>query len=161
MSADDSVLPVRELVERVKDSIAPAAKVSLTDWLSHIGEVLATIVFDSRAQVAMAGFRGAAAAHQIAYSSPQCEVDIQVTPPEAGGGGPVETAWTVRGQVSNAQGEGLRASIAFIDRATRKLAAAMESERDGCFDLALRAGDYDVVVKFGSVFVTLPVLSIT
>lgn len=96
MSTDDSAVPPRRLVDRARALLTPAAS-PLARWWARAVESVATLVFDSRAQTAAAGFRGSAMGRQLLYSTGHGEVDLAITETPSGG-------WAIRGQMDVAGG---------------------------------------------------------
>ncbi len=163
LRTDDSVLPRRELVDRVKDVLRPTPRPSLAEWLAQLGHSAAALVFDSHAELALAGFRGAApAAQQLAFSSEVAEVDLQLSPPDTSprnAGAPA--LWSLRGQVSSPDPDGPvpHAAVALIDQARQQLISAETDDR-GMFTLTAPAGRYDLIVKTAAGAVTLPAINL-
>lgn len=156
MRSDDTVMPRRELVDRVKAAVLPDSRPSLAEWLAQLGRAAAEVVFDSRGEVAMAGFRGGSSiSHQLAFSTPGADIDLQLLGPESAR----DAEWTIRGQVSALDSAAPpRACVALIDHDSRRFLAAADADERGQFELRAPSGCYDLVLKIDGKYVTVPQL---
>lgn len=158
MQSDDTVMPRRELVDRVKASVLPGHRPSLAEWLANLGQAVAEVVFDSRGEVVMAGFRGGASiSHQLAFSTPGADIDLQLSGPESAR----DTEWTIRGQVSALDAaQAPPACAALIEHGSRRFHAAVDTDERGQFELRAPSGCYDLVLKIDGKYVTVPQLMV-
>lgn len=138
MRSDDGVMPRREVVDRVKALALP--KVSA--WWSRAADMVASLVFDSRGQLAVAGFRGATAGRQLSFACDEGEIDLMITEPDAR-----QQAWSIRGQI-DAKGDRLPESIALLTTGAEG-AIEVAVDQSGQFKLVCGASSFDLCVKFG------------
>lgn len=150
MRSDNSIAPPPHAVERaygIFESKAPAAAGSL--W-SQLKQVIAEIVFDSRVQPALSGYRGSDEGYQVSYAVPGGDVDIEVRPDADAAG-----HWSVIGQVSVADSE----PIAVALRASGAAAPLLESmsDRQGVFRLRTdQVGSFELCLRLGGELLVLP-----
>jgi len=110
-------------------------------WVSRARRVLARLVLDTRHPIAVAGFRGAGAGHQLAFRSDVGRLDLQATPrPRAGRDG-----WRLRGQVALDQ-EFELGSVVAAPAGETTTTAGVEPDEHGRFILDLPSGRYDLLV---------------
>ncbi len=155
MRADDSVLPPRAVVDRARDLIGAAptrAAASAAAWWARAIESAAALIFDSRAQTATAGFRGAAMGRQLSFRCEQAEIDLAVT--EAAGGG-----WTIMGQVDPAGGE-MAGSVALVAPDAAEPDAVATLDATGRFRVQTRLPACDVRLLIGGTVVGLGTVSL-
>lgn len=151
MQGDDSALPPRAVVDRARDLMPAARAPSLAGWWGRAVERAAALLFDSRAQTAAAGFRGAAMGRQLSFRCDEMEIDLAVT--EAPGGG-----WTILGQVDPAgHGEG---RVALVGMATDEPAAVAALDPDGAFRVQTRLPACDVRLLIGGQVIGLGVVNL-
>lgn len=152
LRTDDSVTPSREVVERAV-AISSTKHPSLVDRLSETVAMVATLVFDSRGQAALAGFRGGMTGHQMAYSCPVAEIDLQVSPPGASGG-----AWTVRGALDVGpdadDGVGFL-RVGLVRPESRELVCEAPVDGKGGFKLHAPPGVFDLVIETSEDIITV------
>ncbi len=155
LATDDSVAPPVELVRTLKMRLATPEASSLAAWLASLKQSLASIVFDSRNQATVAGFRGGSTgeAVQLAYASEQAQIDLQLSPPESGDRSGV---WTIRGQVdpsvSTAGAELLLASLSPADPAEVSRA---NTDENGMFSMTAPAGEYTLYLRTHDCLITM------
>lgn len=127
MRTDDSVAPRRAVVDRVKDLMPARAGAA---WWARAVECVAALVFDSRAQTAVAGFRGGSIGRQLAFQCELGEIDLSVTDVADS----IGKEWTIRGQMEAAKGPSARA-VAVFAPASAEPAAEVEIDESGQFKL--------------------------
>lgn len=104
LSTDDSVSPSRALTDRAKAIAAAAWDAGslpgrVARWFDRAADAVASLVFDSRAQLAAAGFRGGSSSGtQLAFECDGVEIDLMASEPESAPRG----QWIVQGQVDAA-----------------------------------------------------------
>lgn len=155
LRTSDAAEPGPALVARVKALFRKTVEHGAPGLLERVREIVATLVFDSRAVPVIAGFRGAPSGYQLAYSSEIGDVDLQVTAPEARAGG----LYTVRGQVSLQAPR--PAAPAFLTRPGESLSLASAPVDDrGLFSMKAPAGTFNLHVPLGDALLTVPALQI-
>lgn len=144
LTTDDGRDPSPGLVNAVK-AMATRAGAS---WFAGLRQVLATLVFDSTAQTAVAGFRGVSNATHFTYVAGDVEIDVRVSPPAPGSG-----RYGLMGQVE-APGAALSRAALLDDDG---LAVALGDVDDrGRFKLDAPKGVYDLCVATGDSAIKLP-----
>lgn len=126
-------------------------------WLERLRQRVAQLIFDSRAQPALAGFRGGgSSSYQLAYHNDLGRVELRVSPPQR----PAQDAWRVRGQVTPGQREGDPGSVALLTPGTSHALAVAELDQHGRFKFDTPCGRYDLAVQFGAEALIAPNLEI-
>ncbi|MCP3905125.1 MAG: hypothetical protein GY715_15985 [Planctomycetes bacterium] len=110
-------------------------------WIDRATGILAQLVFDSRAQPAVAGFRASPTTVQLAYEWEDGRVDLQITPDSEGS----EPRRIVRGQARRTPGS--FGSAVLLDTADRTLVVATAIDDHGRFRLSSDTGRYDLVLE--------------
>ena len=97
MRTDESEAPSVVVIKRTIAAFSGGGESQESlGWLEPLRRRVAQLIFDSRAQPALAGFRGASASYQLAYDSDSRRVELRVSPPQRS----ARDAWRVRGQVT-------------------------------------------------------------
>jgi hypothetical protein len=111
-----------------------------TGWLAAARTVVARLVFDGRAEPALAGFRGLADDGHLTWDSDLGRVDLRIAPGARAG-----AAWRLRGQIASVA-EATMVSLrphGSVDPCARSTVDA-----HGRFRLDATAGAYDLVIEF-------------
>ena len=138
LRADDTVPGSAAAVRRALALLQSRDDVLTPDWLAPI-RLFATLVFDSRAQLAMAGYRGSAASYQLAFESEPARVDLQILPQD----GTVGDRWRVRGQVTVRDHAEVDAVTLVAEHTDTALATAVPDQA-GRFKIDSEAGVFDL-----------------
>jgi anti-sigma factor ChrR (cupin superfamily) len=120
-------------------------------WLASAIAKLGTVVYDSRAQVALAGFRGADDGVRMSFVADDVEVDLQFHPEQAAG-------HRVLGQISDPHSTS--AEIALLDTDSGDVIDLQDSDASGVFRLAATPGTYDMLVRVGGRLIKLEKIAI-
>ncbi len=154
MRTDDSVLPPRPTVERAIGIMAMVTSPghSIFSSLNRAAAILASIIFDSRAQAAVAGFRGALAGHQLGFSCPACEIDLQIAQPAPG-----STSFTLRGAIDTTSGAPAT-HVALAHRDSSEPITQAPVDEHGNFRIESGAGDFDLLIAVGDAMVVVEAL---
>jgi len=144
--------PPAEWVSSAKAIFKPAPRVSPVEWLNRAVAAVASLVFDSRSQPALAGMRGESEGTTLSYESPLASVDLQVTGGEASG-------WTVLGQVDAEEATGSK-RLAFVRQGTLEIAAETTTDEHGRFRVCLSAGEYDLLCELSNELLRLDAVRI-
>lgn len=110
-------------------------------WLAAIRAIGADLIFDSRTASATVGFRSAAEAVQLSFSSPAASIDIQVDV------GSSRDRRHVMGQVAASAAAPF--DVLVLDDGGA-VAAQATTDVHGVFSMALAPGTYDLIVHVGS-----------
>lgn len=156
MRGDDSVAPPAAVVARVKALFAKlAAPQERTRWLERVEQAVAALIYDSRTQPALAGYRSAADGFQLSFESESADVDVEVAPlPE-----PPGDRWRIMGQVST-HGDSPQVAIALARSGTFTPVAETVADEHGVFTLSAASGEYDVFLCVSGRVVILPKIAI-
>ncbi|NNM26469.1 MAG: hypothetical protein HKO59_10885, partial [Phycisphaerales bacterium] len=92
---DDSEAPTEAAVRRALAEFrpTPATATPMGTPLAALRRIVAELVFDSRRQTTLAGFRGGVAAYQLGFESTLGRVGVQISETKARDAG-----WRLRGQ---------------------------------------------------------------
>lgn len=116
-----------------------------SEWIEAAECVVADLVFDRRAQVAMPGFRGAGGGVSYAADCGRLDLDIQSSDVEAGTDRGVVR---VRGQFRETSGAVVHAAdrrVLVVDERGLPVVDAVTDER-GAFQIELKSGRVDLIV---------------
>jgi len=142
MRQDDSCAPASDTVERARGILHVAAAQAGERWWKRLIRVAAEVVFDSRLQPALGGFRGRGDDFQLSYDCPIAEVDLQCRPDEHERG---DRCWTLTGQVSS-KSDASRAEIALLRSDSSVPVQTVQADNFGVFHLKAARGDYNLLV---------------
>jgi anti-sigma factor RsiW len=156
LGALDADGPSRTALDRAIGGFArPVPAPASGGWIETACRLVADLVFDSRAQQALAGFRGGSAgAYQLGFEGDDVRVDVQVSrAPEQG-------RWRVRGSVHTA-GRGRTATEAALVHAPGAGIAPRQPIDDrGRFLIDIDPGTYDLVIQFENEALVAPALEL-
>ena len=129
----------------------PATKpASSLSWLEPLKRVVAALIYDSRPQLALAGFRGASTGYQLAYETDEVAVDVEVES-QADGTRPS----TIRGQVS-ANGETKIDGVVLCEPGSFEPRTMATVDKHGLFTLTSVKGNFDLLIAVNGVLVVIP-----
>lgn len=142
LRTDDSVAAPDSLVRRAQAIFesTTAARPGIADALRR---VLARLVFDSRAEVALAGFRGVEDSFQLSYESELATLDLECDL----SGDPNRPTWSIIGQIESDTGAGGLNAVLYPTGSTTPVARTVTDEH-GVFRMELSAGAYELHVEF-------------
>ena len=120
---------------------APAAR---PRFAQQLAEFVARLIFDSRAEPALAGLRGRGSSFQLTYAlwgdaadTESAELDLQAEP------APQSNSWRIVGQVAGCeQNEAMRVDLCRSGSPTP--IQSVEGDRRGTFVLSVEPGTYDL-----------------
>jgi anti-sigma factor RsiW len=148
LRTDTSVVPPAETIARAKQLFAartqPAAAPS---WLERSQRLLASLVFDSRQQAALAGVRGPGAGFQLAFESSVADVDLSIEPS-------ADDDWRLMGQVTPRTG-GSAADVVVTLHGSLAPIRTVSTDEHGVFTLDMPPGRFDVFVAVQNTVVVL------
>ena len=140
---DDGVNPPTEVLERARLIFDPtlhaADRQSLADC---VGDLIARLIFDSRAQPAMAGLRGPATSFQMTWQlAPDSgmELDLQAELTDTPGG----EQWQLVGQVTSRDPIGPM-TVDLCHAGSTASVHSVEADERGSFVLRVEPGPYDL-----------------
>lgn len=139
MRADRSVSAPADSIAAAKSIFRPQPAV--TPWWKRLAEIAAEVVFDSRMQPALAGYRSSpGSGFQIAVESDAGGVDLQFEPQDE-----TREHWRIMGQVSPADGP--NAEVAILMTAGDASVQEASADDSGFFSLTIDRGDYDLCIR--------------
>jgi hypothetical protein len=167
VASDQSAQPPAHTLEAAKAIFDPCAirrrdARGGLDWTSSLRQIVATLVFDSRVQPALAGYRGGSSGFELGFASDAGEIDLQAEPirderPTPGGA----MRWRIIGQVSPNEETGDQpmpeVGVALVkrDEAKPAHARAIDADEHGVFTIQADAGHYDLHVRIGDAVVVI------
>ncbi len=141
LRTDDSEAPAAEVVARAVAALSDKPRATMPGWLVHARRIIAELVFDSRAQFALNGYRGPGSSCQLAYESPCGRVDLRLSANAAG-----PKPWRIRGQV--VLGEDAQVGpVALVAAGTTDPVATVAADQHGRFRIDAATGLYDLLVS--------------
>ncbi len=162
MRTDDTEAPSIAMIKRTVMAFSGAEATDEQSgplaWLEELGHRVAQLIFDSRAQPALAGFRGGTSDYQLTYDSDMGRVELRVSPAER----VAHKAWRVRGQVTPEQHRegGAFGSVILLTPGTTDALAVAELDQYGRFKIDSDGGTYDLAVRCGDEAMIAPNLQI-
>jgi len=138
LRADNTVPATPDAVRRALSLLQSRDEVTAPDWAAPV-RLLAELVFDSRAHMAMTGYRGGAAGYQLAFESEPVRVDLQILPQDRA----VGDRWRVRGQVTVRDDAELGA-VTLVAEQTDTVVATAVPDQAGRFKIDSPAGVFDL-----------------
>lgn len=147
--ADDSVAPPTSATDAAKAIFArnfagrsPAAP---PNWLQTLERLVASLIFDSRAQPATIGLRGpSGAAVQLCYEAVGVEVELEIAGDDHEDQRDAERSF-ITGQVSLTSGEASgRVTVGLTRPGEETLLVQTETDAHGAFTLSVEPGVYDL-----------------
>jgi len=155
MLSDDSVAPRPEALARAKAIFRHEHAASLAGWWQQLERVVASLIYDSRAQPALTGYRGVGDAVQLSYESEIADIDLELSPV----GAAKDAVWTVMGQVSTRE-PAATVAIVFVSRSQGGAKIEIKPDEHGLFTLRADAGEYDLFIRVADKVITVPQLNL-
>ncbi len=141
MRSDDSEAPPAEVVARAVAARSDQPRATMGGWLVHARRIIAELIFDSRAQLALDGYRGAGSTCQMAYESRCGRVDLRVSANPAG-----PHPWRIHGQVVLGEDAPV-GPVALVAAGTTDPVATVTPDQHGRFRIDAAPGLYDLLVS--------------
>jgi len=139
LRSDHSVSAPADSIQAAQSIFRPRPAVE--PWWNRLAEIVAKVVYDSRMQPALAGFRsGGGSGFQIALESDAASVDLQFEPQDE-----TRTSWRIMGQVVPADGP--NAEIAVLVATGSNQVGEATADDTGVFTMILDRGEYDLCVR--------------
>lgn len=162
MRADRGEAPSAAAIARARAIFKPVADGKL-NWLDKIQQAVARLVYDSRVESALAGFRGDSDGFELTFDSEAGGIELQLEPETTG------SKWRVMGQVTaNASpapqtpGTDTPAiQVALVPPGTRVAAVETDADEHGMFSFSATPGTYDLLVRVGDTVVIVPNVEVT
>ncbi len=140
---DDAVDPPTEVLERARSIFDPTVHGRDRQSLAEcVGGLIAQLIFDSRAQPALAGLRGQATSFQMTWRlSPETEMelDLQAELTDAPGG----QRWQLVGQVTSRDPIG-PLTVSLCHAGSSSAVHSVDADERGSFVLRVEPGPYDL-----------------
>lgn len=159
MRTDDSITPPADTVRRVLGLIRSAAPAQplLRDLAVHVAdqvrEFLCTLVRDTLAEPALAGFRGTTESRHLSFECEIAEVDLQVSPTDN------DARRTIRGQVAPLNDD-VVARIVWRSTLTGSAEQEIPADESGVFVLECPVGVYELSARVGDSVVRIPPINV-
>lgn len=122
---------------------------------AELRRFIASVVFDSRVNPALAGFRGGTEGRQVAYSSEGGGVHLRVSGPDER-----DDRMALRGAIEWAGGVSDSGGGGWVRLTGRGVDLSIDLDDDGMFATRLEPGAYQIVVALGDVEIDLGVLDV-
>lgn len=158
--ADDSVAPPMTAMEAAKAifarNFAGRSPSAPPNWLQTLERLVASLIFDSRAQPATAGLRGpSGAAVQLCYEADGVEVELEIAGDDRHDDRDTARSF-ITGQVSLMSGDEPGAITAGLTRPNDEtLLVQTETDAHGAFTLSVEPGAYDLHLALANRAVSL------
>ena len=143
MQTDDTEVPSLALIKSTIATFSEGEKRSPLAWLEPLRQVVAQLIFDSRTQPTLAGFRGSTDGYQLAYESEFGRVELGVTQPQTH-----SNTFRLRGQTTTEQQREF-GSVALLITGNAEPHAIAEMDKHGRFKIDTMPGTYDLAIQLG------------
>ncbi len=147
MQADDTQAPSLALIKRTIATFSAGVETgegrSPLAWLEPLRQVVAQLIFDSRAQPALAGFRGSSDSYQLTYKNELACVELGVSQQQT-----QRDIFRLRGQTTTEQKREY-GSVALLSTGSNDPQAVSEMDKHGRFKFDAKPGKYDLAVQIG------------
>ncbi len=158
IQSDDGFDPPPEAVARACSIFSPPpAEQRSGSWWEALEQIVAALVFDSRCQPAVAGYRdgGTDGGFQLCFECEPVEVELQVDPTERFSGEGVPTPiWRVMGQIV-ATRRAPNTGVALVRQGSTGPTVETSADSQGIFSLEAPSGRYDLLIRYGNGSVVL------
>ena len=146
LRSDDAVDPPPAVIERAREIFTRLRENAVdTPWTARLVRAVAELLFDSRAEPQLAGFRGAGDAYRLTFGTDELELDLQVDPSAVDGGSSPTPRCRIMGQLIDDTAEAT--SVRFVDHASGAVSVECAPDETGVFDVRLDPGCYDLLVQ--------------
>lgn len=156
LRTDDTVAPPAKALAAAKQLYRenpPKVVNTVAAWMQGLQRALATLIYDSRPQVALAGFRGQGDRYQLAFEVDDIEIDLDVESTTSSG------KRNLMGQISGV--ERFRPdSVGLSKPGTLELVASATPDDVGMFKLDVSGGTFDLLIGVDDRLVVVPNLEL-
>jgi anti-sigma factor RsiW len=155
--ADAALVPSVDALARVRALIAGRARSrpERASVFASLNHVVASLTFDGRSPMALAGLRGGTTAYVLRYALDTLDLDLEIEP----AGGAETERWRVTGQISTPDPVGPR-PVAIAEAGSLRPILELATDDDGMFFAELPAGTYDVLIQLDDDLVVAPSLEV-
>jgi hypothetical protein len=122
---------------------------------ASLKQIVASLAFDGRSSMALAGLRGSTTAYLLRYALGTLDLDLEIEPV----GGADAGSWRITGQVSAPEPVG-PLPLAFAAAGSLQPLRELATDADGMFFAELPAGFYDVLIQLDDSLVVVPGLEV-
>lgn len=151
MRADRSVPAPADSVAHAKSIFRPRAVEARESWWQRATRAVACLVFDSRMQPALAGFRSSGGAgFQLEFESDSGHVDLQFEPRDE-----ERESWNVIGQIASKAADP-NVEIVVLLKGKNNLVREATADDSGVFTFEVDRGAYDFCVRVRDRVMVLP-----
>lgn len=161
-STDESIAPPMQLVAKAKSIFSSQVQSPAISWIDQLQQIIVELVFDSRAQPALAGIRGVGTAFQASYETEQVSVDIEAEPiEESASEYSSKEQWRIMGQIDMPE-SAANVDVAMIPSASTTALESKQTTTDehGMFTVEVETGTYDLLIRCGDSVVVLKNINI-
>jgi hypothetical protein len=155
MRTDDSVAPPADVVAKARLMFGKLHERQRRSWIDGLRKVVARLVYDSRLQPALAGYRSAQQTVQLSYSAESVTVDLQLEQPVEG----VDAGRNLMGQISQST-PGPRLCVRLFASDSATVVQECPADDHGMFSLTVAAGRYDMAICADQWVVVIPDLQV-
>lgn len=143
MRTDDGVDPPLATLRRAIAIGAPRPE-AVSAWWERLAQVVADLLYDSRATPALAGFRGGDDAYQLTYETPDIEVDLEVQASL----GQDQPPWQILGNVGGVTPDE-PADVVLLSSDSGEPVVQTQTDPRGNFRLPADSGRYQIGIRVG------------
>jgi len=158
LSTDDSVAPPAHAAERAKAIFAAPMHERGPNWLELAHQLVAKLVFDSRAEHALAGIRSIHGGCSLMFETERESVDVQAEPVRDAEGH--LTRWQIIGQVAHEE-DVCMSPVAFLRHDDQSVAAFASLDERGVFTLDVEPGVFQVRIGLRGHTLILPAIDLS
>ncbi len=155
MRTDDSSAAPTDTLTRAQAIFKPEQTPAWRRWLQDLEQVVASLIFDSRAQPALVGYRGGSDVVQLSFETEVASIDLELT----SAGAVRDMTWTVMGQISPHDTE-LQLVVVLVSQTDDTIWVEVETDEHGVFTLQSPPGMHKLLIRFADRLVVLPNISL-
>lgn len=156
--ADDGVAPSAAAVASARALFPPQrARAAAEGIADHVAMILGRLIFDSRAEPALAGLRGPASGFQLTFELPDAQLDLQAEPVGGHGG---SARWRLVGQLA-CTGTVPEMKVELHHGGSNEPVQTVDAQERGIFTFDTGPGLYELHLRLPEATIVIPEIDIS
>lgn len=156
--ADDGIDPSSAAVASARALFSPQRPGAAAEGLAdQVARILGRLIYDSRAEPALAGLRGPACGFQLTFELPDAQLDLHAEPIDGDGG---SARWRLVGQLAcSGTAPEMRVELHRAD--STEPVRTVDAEQRGIFTIDTPPGLYELHLRLPEATVVIPEIDIS